>query len=63
VLTVEEGAVPVDRKADELAGAGRIAGVGDEDPVRVMAAPEEVASADLKARTSRDISIQVMSSV
>jgi len=44
-------------------GAGCTAGVGGEDGVWVVAAREEVASADLKARTSRAISIQVMSSV
>jgi hypothetical protein len=44
-------------------GAGCIVRVEGEDEVRVVTTPEGVASADLKARTSRAISIQVMSSV
>jgi hypothetical protein len=46
-----------------LAGADGTLGVDGEDGIRVVAAPEEAASADLRARTSRAISIQVMSSV
>jgi hypothetical protein len=48
------------------AGPGVVGGgctVAVEDEVRVVAALEEAASADLKARTSRAISRQVMSSV
>src|SRR5262249_27644433 len=50
------------------AGAGVVGGgctvaVEGEDEVWVVAAPGEAASADLKARTSRAISRQVMSSV
>ena len=56
------GTVPAGAGAG-VDGTGWIAGIGGEDRVRVVAAPEEVASADLKARTSRAISIQVMSSV
>jgi hypothetical protein len=46
-----------------LAGADGTVGVDGEDGIRLVVAPEDAASVDLKARTSRAISRQVRSSV
>jgi hypothetical protein len=55
-----------DREADEAAGAGCTVGAEGKDrawPVVPFEKEEAAASADLKARTSRAISRQVMNSV